>query len=149
MYACRQHTAPGPSGRSATCRQCGGDLDFAPPANGRAPQQIAKLNHPVVHVFVLREGPLPPSRDFIQMTLEFQVPDALEDGAMIKAIPVPSWPDDPIGLALAVVARDHREYLGADFEIRSGAGRDQTGADWAVAKVFKKTPKYVDPTVGA
>jgi hypothetical protein len=142
MYACSKHFASGP-----TCRQCGADLDCAPPANGRAPQQIDRLNHPVVHVFVLREGPLPPSRDFVQMVLEFQVPDALEDGAKITAVPVPGWSDDPNGLAMAVVARDHLEYLGADFEMRSGAGRDQTGAGWAVVKVFKNTPKYVDPTV--
>lgn len=145
-YTCRTHFAT-QTDRTAICPQCGGRLNYAPPANGRTPSQTVRLNQPVVHVVLLREGPLPPSRDFIRVLLDVQAPDVLEDGATISVFHDPNWSDDPEGLASALVARDHPDYIGGEFDVHSASGYEQDGVRWALVKIFKKTPKHVDPTV--
>ncbi len=143
-YTCRKHLAFGKG--VVVCPHCGGKLDFSPPPNGRkAPRQTLRLNKPVIHAVLLREGPLPIEPSFVDQILTYQAPDIREDKASIRGFATGEWPHDPMGLGAALLARDHPEYLGNDFLVRSFSGYTQDGIRWALVKVFRDVPKYIDP----
>jgi hypothetical protein len=141
-YTCRKHFASG-----SLCPQCGGKLDFSPPPNGvKSPRQTVRLNKPVVHAVLLREGPLSIEPNFVDQILTYQAPDIREDQASIRGFATGKWPDDPMGVGTALLARDHPEYLGKDFLVHSFSGYTQDGIHWALVKVFRNVPKYIDPS---
>jgi hypothetical protein len=140
-YFCRHHF-----GRDGACPQCGGDLDHAPRvSNGRAPMQMVRLNQPLVHVQVMREGTGRISPDYLTELLSTMAPDAFEDSPTITGSTIHSWPDDCQGLAMARIAYEHPEYLTDSYDMRVADGRDQAGTRWVLVKIFATMPKYVDP----
>jgi hypothetical protein len=146
-YWCRKHADAGPDGRQFLCPRCHAGLDPAPLPNGRRSRQTIRLNQPLVHVILLREGPLPLEPAYLREMFGTIAPDVLEDGPAIAGVPVPRWPDDPHGLALALLARDHPEYLSPAHDAHTAHGIHE-GLRWAIVKVFAKRPKHVDPSAG-
>lgn len=144
-YFCRNHFAPQAVLR-AQCPRCGGAMDPAPRvSNGRPPLQTVRLNQPLIHVHVMREGPGRIGPDYMTRLLQAMAPDAFEDSPTIRGIGVPSWPDDCKGLAMAQVAVDHPEYLTETYDMLIFDGGDEAGTRWVLVKVFATMPKYIDP----
>jgi hypothetical protein len=146
-YFCRKHYRS--KIFSVRCPRCGDRLDGAPRvANGRRPMQTVRLNQPLVHIMVMREGRDEFGPDYIEGLLRAVAPDAFEqDGRAepkISTFPLPRWPERGEGLALAAIAQDYPEYLTDGYDIYIQDGRDQQSVRWLLAKVFAKTPKIVD-----
>jgi len=143
-YFCREHYVA--DAVSVRCPRCGDRLDGAPQvANGRRPLQTTRLNQPLVHIMVVREGRGLPGPDYMNSLLRSVAPDCFEDDPTLVGFPARRWPDHGRDLALALIAQDYSEYLTDGYEICVDDGRDQEGIRWLMAKVFAKTPKIVDP----
>jgi hypothetical protein len=143
-YFCRHHFSA-----AGACPQCGIVLDYAPPPNGRSSGQTVRLNKPLVHVFVLKEGIAPPG-SFLTELFQSVVPDFFEDSATVGCIPTGNkWPETPVDLAWALLARDHREYLAEAYDVRPVELRKDDGTRMVILKVFANRPKIVDPTASA
>jgi hypothetical protein len=141
QYYCRRHFRPG-----GLCPNCPVALDPAPPPNGRRSRQTARLNKPLVHVFVFAEGPIQPAPDSLMELLQVVAPDVMEDRPKITAIPIGPWRDDVQGIATAKLALDYEAYLTDAYELRTAELRDAHGARFVIAKVFANRPKIVDPS---
>jgi hypothetical protein len=140
-YFCRHHFTP-----HGTCPRCDGDLDYAPRvSNGRPAMQTVRLNQPLVHVQVMREGTGRISPDYMKELLSSIAPDVFEDSPTIRGTTIYPWPDDCQGMAMAGVVLDHEEYLGDTYDMRVADGRDRAGTHWVLVKIFARMPKYVDP----
>ncbi len=140
-YYCRHHFR-----RNGTCPRCRSALDYAPRvSNGRTPMQMVRLNQPLVHVQVLREGTGRVSPGYLNELLSYMAPDVFEDSPTITAVTSHPWPDDCQGVAMARVAFEHQEYLTDSYDMRVSDGRDQADTRWVIVKIFAAMPKYVDP----
>jgi hypothetical protein len=143
-YFCREHYVA--DAASARCPRCRDRLDGAPQvANGRRPIQTIRLNQQLVHIMVMREGRRDISPNYMNSLLRSVSPDYFEDKPTLVGFPARRWPDHSKDLALASIALDYPEYLTDEYEIHVQDGRDQKGVRWLLAKVFAKTPKFVDP----
>ena len=144
-YFCRRHYTTDIVG-VVRCPRCGGAVESAPrEPNGRRRTQTVRLNQPLVHVLVLREGPRIMSPDYMTGLLDAIAPDVNEDRPTISGVPIRRWSEPPEDLALALLARDNGEYLAGEFDVYTDNGVDDKGIRWAVVKVFSRMPKVVDP----
>lgn len=140
-YFCRNHFGP-----RVECPRCGGSLDHAPRVNnGRPAMQTVRLNQPLVHVHVMREGTGQVGPEYMTELLSGIAPDVFEDSPTISGNTMHPWPDDCLDVAVLQMSRDRREYLDEAYDLRVDNGHDRSGTRWAVVKVFAKMPKYVDP----
>jgi hypothetical protein len=147
QYFCKRHfdtAAIGQTAKVARCPNCLGMLDPVPPPNGRSSEQTVRLNKPLVHVILLTEGPTQPSPEYLQEIFQTIAPDVLEDNSKISATPIGKWRDDAKGLALAIVANQHQDYLSKEYDLRTAEIRDQHGARLVIVKVYANRAKFVD-----
>jgi hypothetical protein len=144
-YFCEPHFGT-QDGYVCKC-QCGGDLIAAPPPNGRPSSQTARLNKPLVHVLVLKEGIEPPVSVF-QKIFQNVAPDVLEDSPTV-CFCGDKWPETPMEYAMALLARDYSEYLSKEYDVRTAVLHHQDGTRLLILKVFANRPKIVDPTAPA
>jgi hypothetical protein len=143
-YFCRVHFGAGSS-----CPQCRRGLIAAPPANGRTSQQTIRLNKPLVHVLVLKEG-TEASDIFVQKLFQDVAPDVFEDSPTGNYIPTGNnWPEMAVDLAWALLAKHHGKYLSEEYDVRPVELRSGDGTRVVMLKVFANRPKIVDPTVPA
>lgn len=140
-YFCRNHF-----GRRDACPRCGGELDPAPRvSNGRPALQTIRLNQPLVHVQVMREGTGRISPGYMTELLSTIAPDVFEDNPTIRGVTAHPWPEDCHASAMLHAAADNEEYLGDTYDLHVADGSDRSGTRWVLVKVFAKMPKYVDP----
>ncbi|WP_198680931.1 hypothetical protein [Lentzea terrae] len=141
QYFCRNHF-----GRRNGCPRCRRALDHAPQvSNGRPSGQMVRLNQPLVHVQVLREGTGVVSPEYMTDLLSWVAPDVFEDSPTIRALSIHPWPDNPDDRAMMQVIVEHDEFGEDTHDLRVSNGHSKDGSRWAIVKVFAKMPKYVDP----
>jgi hypothetical protein len=107
--------------------------------------QTVRLNQPLVHVHVMREGTGRMSSEYMTDLVSTVAPDVLEDSSTIRGTTAHPWPDDSRGWALAQVVHGHQELMDETHDTYVFDGRDHVGVRWVLVKVFARTPKYVDP----
>jgi hypothetical protein len=67
--------------------------------------QMDRFSRPVTEVFVLREGPVPPTGPELIDIVKHVSPDALADQAKLTGLAASPWPEDPVGWAIMSVGR--------------------------------------------
>ena len=127
------------------CPACSGNLESAPPPNGRPSKQTVRLNKPLVHVLLLTEGPIQPAPDSLNDLFRMVAPDIFEDGPQITAFPVGPWREGIPDIAMAKLASSYPDYLTPAYQKHTVVLRDAHGARLVMLKVFANRPKIVDP----
>jgi hypothetical protein len=144
-YFCRHHYSAAKWG-TIYCPRCGGKTDPAPRTpNGRTSTQSIRLNQPLAHVYVIREGPERIGPDYIQSILSAISPDVFEDRPRITSSTDHPWPDNPQSLAMARILADGQPYLTDRYKVYFFPGTDGDDKRFLLIKVFAKTAKYADP----
>lgn len=146
---CRRHLpAPDRYGAVHGCPRCGGQLDPAPPPNGRQrTNQTPRRNQRLVHVVVLVEGKQPPSPDFMTGLCTDVLPDVFDDDARITGHSQRKFNGDGRDTAWFVAADISDAYLtdAYDMQVYPGQLAGRRGQRWVIVKVFENRPKHVDP----
>jgi hypothetical protein len=146
-YYCKRHfrQRTGNGRAMPVCPACSGNLEPAPPPNGRPSRQTVRLNKPLVHVLLFTEGPLHQMPNSLTDLFRMIAPDIFEDGPQIRGFPVGPWREDIADIAMAKLALEYPDYLTPAYEPHTAELRDAHGARLIMIKVFANRPKIVDP----
>lgn len=108
-HECLARAGVGHSGSSSNAcpNGCGVHLSVPVYPTGREDRQFPRRPRRVTHVYLFREGPVPPDNDYVREILEKVSPDALEGSPEIVAVALKNWPED-----IAVTAMAHMMVMG-------------------------------------
>lgn len=148
-YFCRNHYSISIAAfGAAVCPRCGGTADGAPKApNGRTSSQTKRLNQPLIHVYVIREGPESIGPAHVESILSAVSPDAFdgEEDVRISSWTENPWPADPQQLEMFRIMKQNAAYLSDRYSMWFFPGTEPNGKNWMIIKVYANTAKYVDP----
>ncbi|MEV5575216.1 hypothetical protein AB0L06_34695 [Spirillospora sp. NPDC052269] len=148
-YFCRAHYARVDGGNPYRCPECGRRADPAPRrANGRSSVQTSRLNHPLVHVYVVREGPQRFGPEFVDGLLKAVSPEVFDEdeSPRITGWWEHPWPEDPHMMTMARICQSNEEYLGDQYSVYFFPGTESSSEKrWLIVKIYAKRLKYIDP----
>jgi len=119
------------------------------PPSGRPSSQAARLNKPLVHLLVLKEGIAPPLSDLKELFESLETDVRADSPTMVSLTTGNTWPETPVDFALASLARDRPEYVSKEYDVRTDELRHKDGTRMVIVKVFANRPKIVNPTAPA
>jgi len=120
---CFGHAFLGMALSIARCPECEGAVDPVVEPTGRRPRQAARVGQPIEHVLFFREGPIPPDSQYLTEVFRRVCPEVLESPAQptIEVYPLEDWTGGT-GMAMALLARFHPEYLENEYEVHPETG---------------------------
>jgi len=118
------------------CPNCNTELTMLTEPNGRKPRQTRRHSKPIKFFIFLREGPVPPTAEYLQKILRLISPDALQDQPQFFVAPVPNWNGDQKELTSLMYAIAAQRKYSLDEIETAFFTPDENGNHYCIAKVY-------------
>ena len=126
----------GPETYPNRCPNCGKNTLGTPVyPTGRTGLQMERRADSISHVFLFREGPLPPDPDYMKEILAEVSPDVLDSNCKLSGLNVWPWPEEIASYAIAYVYASFKGKLDLD-KLDCSGGKDYEGNQIYIVKIY-------------